>query len=180
MGVAMATGWGMPERLQADITGATEAIERLNLLPREIERVARKTDAAVGDRARRAARKEMSEAGLSKTGQGKRVQGRGGSVWVGADDINPIYLQGRLEARNGDVYLDGALLEGARLVKTPEGGYLVQYAGGRVAGTVVVDFRGDAESAHDAAMDIALSGLYGDIFESFAVRDVTGITKRVD
>ena len=168
----------MAGRIQADITGVDAAIQRLSLLPGEVEKVARKTDAAVGDRARRAARKEMAGAGLSKTGQNKRVQGRGGAVWVGADDINPVYLQGRLEARDGKVYLDGALLEGARLVRTATGGYVLQYAGGRVTGTVTADFRGDAEAAHDSAIDVAQSDLYAEIFEAMAIREVTGITKR--
>ena len=171
----------MAERVQAGFDGVDAAIERLNLLPREIERASRLTDFAMGDRARREARKSLAGAGLSRAGQLKRVQGRGRNIWIGADDINPIYLRGRLEARCGEVYLDGALLEGARLVGTPTGGYVLLYAEGRVAGRAVADFRGDADAAYEAALAMATDeDLYTAIFESHALRIVTGITKRTD
>ena len=169
----------MAERVNVNLEGVEDATRRLGLLPREVEKVMRKTDSALGDRSRRATRNSLRDAGVSKAGQRKRVQGRGGRVWVGADDINPVHLQGRVTVENGVVYVDGAKVPGGRLVKTRNGGYIVRYDKGQVVGAVIVDFQDAAFDALDAAEAVGESDLYAQIFENLATREITGITKRL-
>lgn len=168
----------MAEQININFDGVDDAIERLALLPKEVDQVMQQTVRAMGDRSRRAARASLNDAGVSKGGQKKRVQGRGGRVWVGADDINPVHLQGRVEVSGGKVYVDGALVEGARLVQRGTG-YVLRYDQGRIVGAVTVDFRDEAFAALDAAEAVAESDLAGRIFEGIATRRITGVTARL-
>lgn len=168
----------MAERININFDGVDDAIERLALLPKEVDQAMQQTERAMGDRSRRAARASLRDAGVSRAGQQKRVQGRGGRVWVGADDINPVHLQGRVEVQGGKVYVDGALVDGARLVRRGTG-YLLRYQDGKILGAVTVDFRDEAFAALDAAEAVAESDLAGRIFEGIATRRISGITARL-
>lgn len=168
----------MAEEVNIRFDGINRAIQELEVLPGEAHAILTQTVRAVGDRARRAARASLKEDGVTPEGQKRRVQGRGGRAWIGADDINPVHLQGRVEVKDGKVYVDGALVEGARLVRRGVG-YILRYADGKIVGAVTVDFRDNAFDALDAAEAVADSDLPAQIFEGIAVRRITGITKRL-
>ena len=95
--------------LVLDIEGIEAISRRLRLIPKELEAATRKAAPRAGQRARATASRHMRQSGVGSSTIKRRVRGKGGRLWIGANPVTATLKlrAGRLEEGEFPLHVGG-------------------------------------------------------------------------